>query len=540
MLGAAATLPLSACSQTSQENPVIGTSAPRVVVVGAGLGGLCCAYRLAQAGVEVEVYEGSDRVGGRVLTGQKLFSDGSVCELGGEFVEADHATLWSLAQELGITLEERTVSSSEGFKKRVFWIGGVEVPEATLVDQLAEVAPAMLAAIQAADSDPEAFTLLDNTTLETWLTDNVPVETHPELRALFATAFRAELGLEPDQQAAFNLLHLVSARDAQSLLAMGNPEHRHRALGGNDAFATTLRSRLTATPGPRLILKSRLVALRGAEGKLVATFEREGGAGFEVEASSLVLALPFSTLRAVDLRGIDLSQDKRDLISGLVYGTGVKLVGAFSSNWPPPGASGAVISDQSFQMVWDGTPAHPAPGDLGLLTNLVGGLAGASHAERKPEARLLELVTALDPLFPNSGLPTGLAVRVHWPSVPLARGSIACLKPGQWGLRDRIGTRESNLHFCGEHCSLDFQGRMEGAAETGSLVAAEILEELGLPLPATLADLIALKGAVRQPGYRRSQGAALMGLLERAERVATSHHHFVRRLRERGGPVLAS
>ena len=41
---------------------------PSVVVVGAGLAGLCCARHLARAGVPVTVLEASDAVGGRVRT----------------------------------------------------------------------------------------------------------------------------------------------------------------------------------------------------------------------------------------------------------------------------------------------------------------------------------------------------------------------------------------------------------------------------------------------------------------------------------------
>ncbi len=41
-----------------------------VVIVGAGLAGLACACRLADAGVKISVYEASDRVGGRVATDQ--------------------------------------------------------------------------------------------------------------------------------------------------------------------------------------------------------------------------------------------------------------------------------------------------------------------------------------------------------------------------------------------------------------------------------------------------------------------------------------
>ena len=45
-----------------------GATQPRIVVVGAGLAGLTCAYRLKQAGLNADLYEASTRVGGRCWT----------------------------------------------------------------------------------------------------------------------------------------------------------------------------------------------------------------------------------------------------------------------------------------------------------------------------------------------------------------------------------------------------------------------------------------------------------------------------------------
>jgi monoamine oxidase len=40
------------------------------------------------------------------------------------------------------------------------------------------------------------------------------------------------------------------------------------------------------------------------------------------------------------------------------------------------------------------------------------------------------------------------------------------------------GRRQGNCHFAGEHTSIDFQGYLNGAVETGQRAAAEILGDL--------------------------------------------------------------
>ena len=42
------------------------------------------------------------------------------------------------------------------------------------------------------------------------------------------------------------------------------------------------------------------------------------------------------------------------------------------------------------------------------------------------------------------------------------------------------GVRQGNTHFAGEHCSIDFQGYMEGGAVEGRRAAQEVLADLGV------------------------------------------------------------
>jgi len=63
------------------------TSAKKIIIAGAGISGLCCAYELMKAGHEVVVLEASGRHGGHVFTGRDGFTDGLYADYG-----ADHIT----------------------------------------------------------------------------------------------------------------------------------------------------------------------------------------------------------------------------------------------------------------------------------------------------------------------------------------------------------------------------------------------------------------------------------------------------------------
>ena len=70
-----------------------------IVVVGAGLAGLVCAWRLQRAGHDVEVLEGSPQIGGRV----RSESHGSLrIQAGAGFVTDGQRNVLSVATALGL------------------------------------------------------------------------------------------------------------------------------------------------------------------------------------------------------------------------------------------------------------------------------------------------------------------------------------------------------------------------------------------------------------------------------------------------------
>ena len=90
--GAAMLLPARAGQASSKK--------PRVLVIGAGFGGLSAAQQLLLAGADVTVLEARSRLGGRVFSSAK-FLPGATVEMGAELIGSNHPvwmagqTVWS-------------------------------------------------------------------------------------------------------------------------------------------------------------------------------------------------------------------------------------------------------------------------------------------------------------------------------------------------------------------------------------------------------------------------------------------------------------
>ena len=111
-LGAAGAVAVEAAFGAPRARAVGSTA--KVVVVGAGLAGLTAAYRLKQAGVDANVYEGSSRLGGRCWSLRGVFADEQVAEHGGELIDTGHIEIRQLCKELRLPLDNLLQGEQNG------------------------------------------------------------------------------------------------------------------------------------------------------------------------------------------------------------------------------------------------------------------------------------------------------------------------------------------------------------------------------------------------------------------------------------------
>lgn len=458
-------------------------SAPRIAIVGGGLAGLTCADRLQSKGYACTVYEAGSRLGGRCFSNRSLVS-GMAVENGGELVDTAHKTILAYANQFGLKLESYVKKRGE---ERFYFLGG-NWTEADVIDQFRAVVKRMqpdLRAISSAASfydHNSADVDLDNTPLAEYFATRC--EGMPLLEALLNEAYLAEYGLETGQQSALNFVGFMRLNKRSKFEPFGASDERYHLADGNDGIVSGIAARLR---GPILTGAALTRLARGGSGRYLLYFN---GSAVPETADALVLAVPFTTLRNVELDpSLGFSSDKLRAIQALGYGTNAKTMVAFSGRpWSDMhGSSGGVYSDlPSLQASWETNRFRS--GSHGVITDYASGDRGMHLSVGALQQQVDDFLTDFDTVLPGT---KALAVRrggdyvahlEHWPSNPLSRGSYTCYLPGQFttvaGLE---GEAVGLVKFAGEHTDSfysGFQGYMEGACLSGIRAADEILADI--------------------------------------------------------------
>ena len=452
---------------------------PRIAIVGAGLAGLVAAYTLRKAGLAAAVYSGDMRIGGRVSTGIGLMGPGLTAELGGEFIDSIHDDMLALIDEFGLETLDLFGPTEIGLRDAYFF-NGIHYTAQQVIEAFQP-----LAARIAADQDATGFPItFDDHTPEAAAIDRMSLRQYLEaigatgfVRELLDVAYLGEYGLETDRQSALNLLVLISADTSEGFQIFGASDQRFKIAGGNVSLVHALLQRLAAPVHVGHIL--RAIHPRGAQ--YVLTFHgSNGGPSSEIAADFVILAIPFTTLRQVQIR-VPLPPIKLKAIRELGYGASSKLLyGVHSRIWRTQGYNGLSFSDQPFQGTWDNSQVQP--GQRGGLTVYLGGEPARAVGGGSIQSHAQHFVPGLNGLFPGFAANlNGRIARADWPDNPFIQAGYACYHPGQY---TTIAGAEflpvGNLFFAGEHTSLFSQGYMNGAAETGRRAAEGLLARLGM------------------------------------------------------------
>ena len=430
-----------------------------VLVAGAGLAGLTAARDLTTLGAHVTLVDARDRVGGRVRTERNGFVASQHAEAGGDLIDEAHEATRRLADELGLTLK-RILSSGWGYV-RPDSRGRPQIVNrhpSRGWDRLSDVLSDWIARYRLVERrwDSPITADLGRRSVAQWLDET---RADDELRQT-VLALGGFFLADPEE---LSLLALVDQFASDEPAVWRN----YRIVGGND----TLAAKLAEPLGERLLLKTELVAV-SHRGKGVRASLKHGAHVATLQTDYLVFALPATLVRRIPIAP-PLPTYQHDAIVRLKYGRASKTLLQFSTRfWRGAGRLRAFGSALPFGAVWDGNEEQRGP--HGILSLTAGGSASDATQSVLAKDGAAGLVPSLDWLGSRNAALVGCH-HVAWETDPWARGGYAFFDPHfDPELRAWLARPCGSLFFAGEHTSLEWQGYMNGAIESGRRAAAEI------------------------------------------------------------------
>ena len=394
----------------------------RAIVVGAGFAGLAAADALHRAGVEVEVFEARDRVGGRVWSVPLC---GAVVERGAEFILPHDKTVIAFADRLGLRLVRKGTRYGDREPR-----GGAPVTRSQ-----------MAAALRRIGSQPPPAA--SDGTLAGALGAY-------ELEPSVAEAIRARI----EVSCAYGADDLDAGALSEGAASFGDFD-TFTVEGGNDRIARELAAAL----GGAVHLSSPVSDVAWFSDHEV----RVRAAGREWSADAAVIAVPASVLDAI---GFDppLPAGK----AAVRYGQAAKLFVGLRT--PAPPSEVLSVPERYWCYTQLGADGDPLP--------LVGAFAGSPGALEAlavgdGPGRWIESLTRLRP---DLDLDLDAVLLSRWAEDPWVRGAYSARSATLPLDGEALARPVGPLSFAGEHTAGAWHGLMEGALRSGARAAGEVLQ----------------------------------------------------------------
>ncbi len=454
-----------------------GKRPKRVIVAGAGIGGLCCAYELMDRGHDVTVLEASGRTGGHVRTIHDPLPDGLYADVGAEhFTKPGYEQFWKYVEKFDLPalpyprrlnmlrridgkwyteeqLQDRTVLQAFGLNRRevdfITQHGWTELPLLYFgpyldafadeyqpfgagLDALDEVTAGELLARDGASDAAMRFTGVPRG-------DGSPAARNSEVSALARLWHQAIIkhrGIPVFQREVFRL------------------------QGGNQLMTDTFAAKL----GARVRLGCPITAIAHGDGDGEVTVRfREFGEEKRLDAEYLVCCLPLAILRTIPITP-EWPECKRYVLENVVYGSQSRVL--LQSRTPFWKADLPSINldtgDPAMYLVYE--TADEIPGERSVLMG-----------SGSPDVTAAEALTAFEGFYPGRSHTLEQAYVHNWSRDPWASGCerhpypLGTLKRFWPHIMEPVG----RIHFAGSFAD-NLPWGMDAATRSGNRVAEAI------------------------------------------------------------------
>ncbi len=446
---------LSVSAQATNASP---KKIPRVGIIGAGFGGLACAYELSAVGYSVDVFEARNRLGGRVHSVPEFVPEQMV-EYGAELIGSNHP-LW--------------LKYAEKFQIELKLLGGEEEdPDLILQGEryTGENARSLREEIErghdelARDAD---IAIWD----EPWetpgaerfdkmsLADRIVVmKTTNRAKHALSTEFLMDMACDPGKM---NYLALMCVIKAHGVDKYWTETETYRCADGSQILASRLAAGIT---NGRVHLDSPVTRISSTNDKMTVGLRD----GREFDFDDVVLTVPTSVWGRIEF---DPPLPK---MLQPQMGSATKFITSVSKRYWQPQRTAEMMTDTLLGMTWEG--GGVPDNDSGLLVSFAGGtVAEKIHAQPFAEQTPM-LRKKCEELLPGYAQHHVKSEFIDWLGDPWSKGGYSFPLPGRFLQQARILRQGiGRLHFAGEHASNGFMGFMEGGLHSGVSVALRLAE----------------------------------------------------------------
>ncbi|MGZ3767503.1 MAG: flavin monoamine oxidase family protein [Mucilaginibacter sp.] len=455
-------LSLASCNKNGEEN---------IAIIGAGIAGLNAAYQLQKQGIKATLYEASDRIGGRIFTMRDVFGKDITTEVGGEFIDTTHADILQLVKELNLSLYDLR---DDHLDRKAFYFGGKQFNED---DLKMAIKPFVVPLMKDIKSMPEVISYKTASKFEHFDRQSITeylksIGINGWLYDFLNVTLTREYGMEASEQSAVNfLIMFTEPADSEKGYELFGSDHEVFKLKGGSQQITEA-----------LYQKVRESVKTGYNLKTISKSEQQGyelqfehnGIITTVNAGRIIIAIPFTILRLITIN-VPMPAAKTKCINEIGYGNSSKFIlGSSGKPWRNKGNQGYTFTDLSFGCGWDSSQMQSDTD--GSFTVFGGGNFSDKVFKGLDQNLTDEFLHDLNTIYPGMDKAFNKkTIKFCWISNPYSKAAYSSFKKGQWStLAGWEGEPVEQIYFAGEHVSRDFQGYMNGGAQTGRM-AAELL-----------------------------------------------------------------
>ncbi len=457
-----------------------GTAKKHVIVVGAGLSGLSTAYELALKGYRVTILEGRDRVGGRIFTLRKPFSDGLFCESGGELIGDGYKRMLEYSDKFNVDYEELTAEVETGGSVadlqdgigRTAYLKGNLYPRGSVFNPH----PYGLKGDEAKVLPPTLYGMNIRLMINEVRRKKRTISDFDKMS--LADAMR-EKGVSEqaiklmDISLNYNSIETVSAGgvlfDGGRRRGAGTVPIKF--TGGNDLLTDALAEN-SKKNGVNIRLSSKVKRISQTGNGVKVSFVDKNGNGKTLKADKLVCTIPFKVLRNVEFAPC-LPYQKTKAINELGYTRNTKVYFQTKfAEWDKRTLGSSIWTDTPVERIFSVT--GKTGDEKGIFSAWTEGNGSKVLENMAPEKRVAFAREKFEEILPFMKGSVERTYTQSWTKDEFAGGSYSHLKVGQLtSVFPHIRTAVGNIHFAGEHTAVKFPG-MEGALESAERVVAEI------------------------------------------------------------------